>query len=285
MQPAPQVRPQDTSLQNAMLNPVPFCRESGTGPGVVCVHANASSSSQWCQLMEVLAPHHFVLAPDTHGAGKGPAWPADLQLDLSDEVALLEPVFSRAGTPFSLVGHSYGGAVALVAAVQQPQRVRSLVLYEPTLFALVDAAFTPPNDADGIRHTVERAGVALAAGDPGAAAEHFIDFWMGKGTWRATLPARRSSIEGAIVNVQGWGQALFGETTPLQAFEALTMPVLLMVGRDSPPSTRAVARLLAQTLPRLETLEFEGIGHMGPVTHVAVVNPVIEEFLRRNAAE
>jgi pimeloyl-ACP methyl ester carboxylesterase len=262
----------------------PYFREVGAGPGVVCVHSNASSSSQWRALMETLASGFHVLAPDTHGAGKGPAWPTDRPLALRDEVALLEPVFTRAGTPFSLVGHSYGGAVALVAAVQQPQRLRALVLYEPTLFALVDAAFTPPNDADGIRQTVEHAGAALATGDRGAAAEHFIDFWMGAGAWRATPQTRRGAIEAAIVNVQGWGRALFGEPTPLQAFGALTMPVLLMVGQNSPASARAVARLLAQTLPRLETLEFEGLGHMGPVTHPEVVNPAVEEFLRRNGA-
>ncbi len=234
--------------------------------------------------MEGLAPRHRVLVPDTHGAGKGPAWPADRPLALSDEVALLEPVFARAGAPFSLVGHSYGGAVALVAAVQQPQRLCALVLYEPTLFALVDAAFTPPNDADGIRQAVARAGAALDAGDRGAAAEHFIDFWTGTGAWHSTPLARREAIEAAIVNVQAWGRALFGEPTPLAAFSALTMPVLLMVGRNSPASARAVARLLARTLPRLETLEFEGLGHMGPVTHAEVVNPAIAEFLRRHAA-
>ena len=91
-------------------------------------------------------------------------------------MTLLEPIFARAGTPFTLVGHSYGTAVALVEAVQQPQRVHALVLYEPTLFALVDAAVKPPNDADGIRNAVVRAEAALLAGDRGAAAEHFIDY-------------------------------------------------------------------------------------------------------------
>ena len=262
----------------------PYFREAGAGPGVVCVHSNASSSSQWRALMENLASRFLVLAPDTHGAGKGPAWPADRPFALRDEVAFLEPVFARAGTPLSLVGHSYGGAVALIAALQQPQRLRALVLYEPTLFSLIDAAFPQPNDADGIRQTVERAGAALAVGNRGAAAEHFIDFWMGAGAWQATPQSRRAAIEAAVVNVQGWGRALFTEPTPLKALSALTMPVLLMVGKDSPASARAVARLLSQALPRVETLEFEGLGHMGPVTHPEVVNPAIDEFLRRNAA-
>ena len=266
------------------MTPEPFYRDSGTGPAVVCLHANASSSSQWRPLMERLAPRHRVLAPDAHGAGKGPAWPADRPLALSDEVALLAPIFARAGAPFSLVGHSYGGAVALLAAVQQPQRVRALVLYEPTLFALVDAAFAPPNDADGIRETVERAQAALATGDRSAAAAHFIDFWLGAGAWRATPEARRGAIEAAIVNVQGWGRALFGEPTPLAAFGALTMPVLLMVGQDSPASALAVAGLLTRALPNLETVVFKGLGHMGPVTHPEPVNAAIEDFLSRHAA-
>lgn len=267
-----------------MLTPDPFCRESGVGPAVVCLHSNASSSSQWRPLMDSLSARSRVLAPDSHGAGKGPAWPTDRVLSLLDEVAMLEPVFTRAGVSFSLVGHSYGAAVALVAALRQPKRVRALVLYEPTLFAFVDAASAPPNDADGIRDTVQRAGAALAKGDRTAAAEHFIDYWMGAGAWRAMPQARHGAIETAIVNVQGWGRALFGEPMPLAALGTLTMPALLMVGRDSPASARAVAHLLTQAMPKLETLEFEGIGHMGPITHPERVNAAIVDFLHRHGA-
>ena len=261
----------------------PFCREAGTGPAVVCLHANASSSSQWRSLIDTLSPSHRLLAPDSHGAGKGPPWPTDRLLTLGDEVALMEPIFERAGTPFSLVGHSYGGAIALLAAVKRPQRVCALVLYEPTLFALVDSAVAPPNDADGIRETVERAQAALGADDVGTAAEQFIDFWMGAGAWCATPESRRSAIEAAIVNVQGWGDALFGEPTPLDAFGELTVPTLLMVGRDSPASARAVAALLMRTMPHIEFLEFDGVGHMGPVTHPELVNAAIADFLQRRA--
>jgi pimeloyl-ACP methyl ester carboxylesterase len=194
-------------------------------------------------------------------------------------------VFAQAGTPFTLVGHSYGGAVALVAAVKQPQRVRALVLYEPTLFALVDAAQPPPNDADGIRNTVLRAGAALAAGDRSAAAECFIDFWMGEGAWQSKPEAQRAAIEAATVNVQGWGHALLNEPTPLSDFASLTMPVLLMVGKETPASARAVAKLLMRVLPRVEVVEFDGLGHMGPLTHPDIVNPAIEDFLNCHARQ
>ena len=234
--------------------------------------------------MDRLARDFHVLAPDGHGAGKGPPWPAKQPLALHDEVAFLEPVFARAGDPFVLVGHSYGAAVALVAAVNYPLRVSALALYEPTLFGLIDAQAASPNEADGIRQAVERATAALAAGERATAAEYFIDYWMGAGSWQVKPEAQRLAIEQAIVNVQGWGHALFTESTPLETFAQLRMPVLLMMGQDSPVSSRAVAKQLMQALPNLQTIEFEGLGHMGPITHPERVNPAIENFLRRPRA-
>src|SRR5579871_6538076 len=126
-----------------MHKPEPFFREAGTGPGVVCIHSNASSSGQWRGLMDLLAPKFHVFAPDSYGSGKSPDWPSDRVIRLLDEVALIEPVLARAGSPMALVGHSYGAAVALIAALANPARVRAMALYEPTLFALLDAEVPP----------------------------------------------------------------------------------------------------------------------------------------------
>src|SRR5215510_9176788 len=152
----------------------PFFREAGSGPGVVCLHANSSASVQWRGLMERLADRFHVLAPDAYGSGQSPPWPAGRLLSLRDEVDLLEPVFERAGNPHVLVGHSYGAAVALIAAISQPERIRAMVLFEPVLFALLDAESPPPNEADGIRDAVIRSVAAFDAGDPAGAAECFI---------------------------------------------------------------------------------------------------------------
>jgi pimeloyl-ACP methyl ester carboxylesterase len=264
------------------MQPVsPFFREVGSGPGVVCLHSNASSSSQWRALMETLAPRFHVLAADAYGVGKSPAWPTDRPVWLRDEVALLEPVLARAGDPFAIVAHSYGAAVALIAAVTQPHRVRVLALYEPTLFALLDAESPPPNDADGIRSAVAHAAAALDAGDPARAAECFIDFWMGAGAWDHMPEPRKGPIAASVANVRGWAHALFGEPTPLRAFAELNVPVLYMIGKNSPASSRGVARVLTRALPRVEVVEFEGLGHMGPVTHPEVVNEAISNFLER----
>src|SRR5262245_3827311 len=219
----------------------PFYREAGAGPGVVCLHSNASTSGQWRALVDLLAPRFHVFAADSYGAGKSPAWPADRTLVLRDEVALLEPVFAKAGDPFTLVGHSYGGAIALIAAVMYPNRVRALALYEPTLFSLVDAESPPPNDADGIKNAVIAASAYLDAGDPYRAAEQFIDFWMFKGAWASMPEPRKAPIAAAAENVGGWAHCLMKEPTPLAAFRELKIPVLYMTGSDSPASSKGVA--------------------------------------------
>jgi pimeloyl-ACP methyl ester carboxylesterase len=259
----------------------PFFREAGAGPGVVCIHANASSSAQWRGLMERLSPRFRVLAPDSYDSGKGPHWGSDRVITLRDEAALIEPVLERAGSPLVLVGHSYGAAVALVAALDNPGRVRALALYEPTLFALIDAEKSPPNDADGIRTAVAASVKALEAGDFDTAAEHFIDYWMGAGAWKQTPEARKPAIAASTRNVRRWAHALLKEPTPLSAFRSLDVPVLYMTGKRSTPSALGVARILAAALPRAQHVEFEKLGHMGPLTHPDVVNEAIDEFLER----
>ena len=259
----------------------PFFREAGSGPGVVCLHSNASSSGQWRALMDVLAPKFHVLAADSYGAGKSPPWPAERDIRLRDEVALLEPVFARAGDAFSLVGHSYGGGVALVAAIAHRSRVRAVALYEPTLFALVEREAPSPNDVDGIRNAVVESVAALERGDAAQAARCFIDFWMGAGSFDRMPERVQAATAESVQNIQGWKDALFDEPTPLEAFATLDIPVLLISGKISPLSSRAVAQRLARVLPKVEVVELEGLGHMGPVTHPDAVNPVISRFLER----
>jgi pimeloyl-ACP methyl ester carboxylesterase len=80
-------------------------------------------------LMELLAPRYRVFAVDSYGAGKSPEWPSDRVTTLRDEVALIEPVLAEAGSPVALIGHSYGAAIALMAALADAGRVRAMALW------------------------------------------------------------------------------------------------------------------------------------------------------------
>jgi len=261
-----------------------YVREGGAGDPVICIHASASSSAQWRPLIDRLAGRFRTLAVDLYGSGRSPDWPGDRPLQLADEVALLEPVLAVPGARFHLIGHSYGGAVALKVALAHPGRVASLVLFEPVLFSLLMAA--DPDDPAAREIDAVRSDTSAAAdgGDLPAAGARFVDYWMGAGAWAAMPEARRLTVAAAMRKIKGQWHAAFEEPAPLPAFAAVDVLTLCLVGADSPASSRAVSRLLAKTLSRASEVELDGVGHMGPVTHPDLVNTLIEQHLDGVAA-
>ena len=225
--------------------------------------------------MDLLADRFRVLAADLYGCGRSPAWPGERKMGLDDQLELLAPVFERAGERFHLVGHSYGGAIALKAALKYGARVRSLALYEPVLFALL-LRDSPKSDA---AREITRVRDEMIAAEPAVAAERFIDYWMGAGAWATTPEARRPMLVHAVQSVKAEWHSAFHEPTPLAAFGAVSSPTLLITGAASTAAARAVAKLLCTSLPGVRVEELAGAGHMAPVTEPGRVNPLIERFL------
>ncbi len=187
-----------------------FVREAGRGPAVVCIHASASSSAQWRPLMDRLADRHRTLAVDLYGSGKSPAWPGGRPLSLADEVRLLGHVLAAAGERFHLVGHSYGGAVALAAALAAPNRVASLILFEPVLFSVLIAEDPTQPAAREIVAVRDETVAALERGDPHASGARFVDYWMGDGAWAPMPVPRREALASAMSGVRAEWDAAFG---------------------------------------------------------------------------
>ena len=261
------------------MSATPYVREAGAGPTVLCLHSNASHSGQWRGLMELLSDRFRVVAVDSYGAGKSPEWPSDREITLADEVDLIEPLLASVPEGVHLVGHSYGAAIALKAALMHPTRVRSLALYEPTIFALVDRDSPRPNATEGIQHAVRNAAACLDRGDAEGAARAYIDFWMGEGSFDRTPVERRGPIVEACRNVRRWAFALVKEPATLEEFRRIKVPVLYMVGGKSPASSRSVAERLVAVLPDARRAEFPELGHMGPVTNAQPVSAAIVAFL------
>jgi hypothetical protein len=125
----------------------------------------------------------------------------------------------------------------------------------------------------------------VARGDHEGAARSFIDFWMHPGAFDAMAPARRAQILGTIECIGSWWRTLSEDPTPLSAFAGLSVPVLVMTGRDTRAAARCVAEALVAEVPGAQVVRFDGLGHMGPLTHPERVLAVIEGFLstRRRA--
>jgi pimeloyl-ACP methyl ester carboxylesterase len=230
-------------------------------------------------LMERLANRFRVIAVDLYGSGKTPAWPDDRAMYLDDEIALLDSVFDAAGDRFHLIGHSFGGAIALKTALRYPRRLHSLAVYEPVLFSVLIADAPQSAAAREILAVRDDTIRLVEEGDLTASAERFVDYWLGDGAWAATPEARRPALAAAMRTVKSEWHAVFHEPTPLHAFRAIDIPTLFLTGSDTTAAARAVAQLVTAVLPRVRVEEIAGVGHMAPVMHPDQVNPIIERFL------
>jgi pimeloyl-ACP methyl ester carboxylesterase len=105
----------------------------GTGPEVLFVHGGASPETTWSGL-EPMSQRWTLIFAYRRGFAPSPEPPdgrQDFELDAADICELLD-------TRRHVVGHSYGGVVAVMAAISLPAKVRSLTLLEPALFLPID---------------------------------------------------------------------------------------------------------------------------------------------------
>jgi pimeloyl-ACP methyl ester carboxylesterase len=253
----------------------PVCSPSGEQQStVICLHSSASSPRQWLPLAQRLAGSHRVVAPGLIGYSDGPPWSGERPLSLDEEAAWIERWLDGAGAPVHLIGHSYGGAVALKVAQRRPDRVRSLVVYEPVLFRLLTG--------DALTEIVGLAGAteqACQAGDPAGAARTFVDYWSGQGTWRRMSPAQQGGVTQRMHKVVAEFHAMFADGTPASSYARLSMPILFLSGTLTRTPITRIARVVQNFLPGASRIEMPGLGHMGPITHPDAVNALIALFL------
>ncbi|MEM8581034.1 MAG: alpha/beta fold hydrolase, partial [Pseudomonadota bacterium] len=154
--------------------------EHGTGPTSVLVHCSLGSVGAWLPLTRAL-PGRRLLAFDLPGHGQSGAVDAARGAHTQTRDVLSEFCALNASGPVDLVGHSFGATVALRFAIEAPERVRSLVLLEPVLFAL--ARQTAPDVFAGYQRASATENAAFDRNDNAAAARAFYAHWGGPRPW------------------------------------------------------------------------------------------------------
>lgn len=250
------------------------------GDNVICLHSSMSSSRQWDGLMKRLQHSYQITALDLHGYGDGPQLAAGMALSLDQEVEILADTVAEMDGPIHLVGHSYGGAVAIKAAQTYAQRVRSLTLYEPVVFAALFSVSANQPASVEVSRLIENMQQDYRCGDLFHAAQRFIDYWSGPGSW-ATIPSQKKlGLSKKIPVVLENFEAVLSEPDALAGLARVQVPTLYLSGMESPTSTQVISDLLIQKLPRVDAHQLPGLGHMGPITHSETVNDHIEEFIQ-----
>lgn len=250
------------------------CKVVGQGPTVVLLHSSLSSSKQWQLLVNLLKSNFTVINIDILGYGD-----ADDVVDPDSycfdvEVARIRKIIKLAteNSQYHLVGHSCGGAIAMKLAVEAPQNVLSMSLFEPVAFHLLPIDSRERAESDSFAEKVN-------IDDQYKAAECFTDFWNKPGFFIG-LPEKMKRLMAADmpkVNLDFKG--LISEKYHVNDVAKITSPVLYMVGQSSPHLSHYLSNLITSSLPNVHKEVFN-CGHMGPISHQSEIIPAINSFIR-----
>lgn len=241
--------------------------EYGSGPPLVLVHGGFSDhETNWEFVKPLLEPHFTVFAVARRGRGDTETAAAHTLADEGRDVAAL---IEALGKPVFLLGHSYGGQVALSAAALAEDRVRKLVLYEPPWPAALPAELVVTLEAlardqrwDELATAFFREGLSVPAED--LAALRGSDLWPPiVGDAKATLDDLRALVR--------------HDFDPAR-FRTFRSPVLLQVGEHSPREPY-VTDALAAVFPDARIEILEGQAHEGMTTAPDTYAAAVRRFL------
>lgn len=253
-------------------------QQAGRGPDLVLIHGLFANLAFWyLSILPILARQFRVTVYDLrgHGLSDMPASGYTTRHLARDLAALLQHLrIERA----HLVGHSYGGAVALQYAAVEPDRVASLTLADARVPALQPTF--PPRSArrwKQIRERLRRSGMAVEEDVPRIAYSFFEDLARLQHDPRHPV-TRQSALllrqwNRGSRSAQQWLRLVHTTTAakelasrsdlPRQKIRQIPQPVLAVFGEHS--SCLRTLRGLEQSLPQIRKVILPGVGHFHPI--------------------
>jgi pimeloyl-ACP methyl ester carboxylesterase len=252
--------------------------DEGQGTPVVLIHSSVSSNRQWRALTDALIDRYRVRAVNLFGYGKTSPWSGPAAQTLSAQAGLVTTVCEDLAGPIHLVGHSFGGAVALKAAAVLGSRVGKLILLEPNPFPLLEQAGRREACAEiaALASDVRR---DARSGHWTAAAERFADYWLGDGAWAGMSEGRRVAFARSMPPLLHELDAVLSDETTVADWCALPARTLLVSDTGTRRTIRELVDVFEAACPHWTFVRISGAGHMAPLTHPELVNPVVREFL------
>lgn len=248
---------------------------AGDGPPLLIVHGMTANHSSFDPLLPYLTPRRTVHVLDRRGRGaSGDAASYTLEREYEDIVAVIDHLADSTGGPVALFGHSFGGLCAFGAALLT-RNVSHLVLYEG--WPVPDPTVLQPSG-----EVADRVEALLAGGDDAAALATFYREVVGMSdadleAFRAS-PAWEDRVAAAATIPRELAAEGAGTIEPTAA-AGLEIPVLLLVGSESPAHLTTGVEELAESLPDVRIAELEGQQHLAYREAPALLAQTLLSFL------
>lgn len=256
-------------------------RNHGNGDKAFLIHCSLAHSGAWNGVMEQLGDILSMTALDLPGHGKT-EFDND-QTVQSQSCETLIALLEEHGKPAHLIGHSFGATVALRTAIERPDLVKLLVLYEPVYFSLLPAK----NPIAAEQEVIDSASFVTASErqDWSLAAQEFLKRW-GDGEPFDQMPEQRKQyIQSLIPLVYSSTQEIISPKAGAKVLTGMTKvthPTLVMEGEKTLGVIKRINDVIVDGLPNAERMEIAGAGHMGPVSRAPKFAELVRDFLLRN---
>ncbi len=247
--------------------------ECGAGPTIVLVPGSCSTGAAWRPVIGALGDAFRCVTTSLLGYGGTAERRTASDASITYEVETVEAVVRRAGGRVHLVGHSFGGLVALAVALRGEVPLASLTIAEAPAAELLRARGEEEHYR-AFRRMTNAYFAAFADGDRDAIAA-MIDFYGGEGTFAAwPLRARTYAIDTTYVNILDWASA-YGFPLTAALLERVDIPVLVIRGGASHPAAQRANALISECIPGTTLATVEGAAHFMITTHAAQVGELI----------
>ena len=253
--------------------------EKGSGHRVVLLHSTAATNRQWKKLIELLSSDYNLIAPNLLGYGETDCWNSDKPQTLADQAEIVRKFIPESGKKFSLVGHSFGGSVAMMAAKIFRHQLNKLVLIEPNPNYLlrVMGRIDEFNEIVALRDCIKING---ADDKWEIAAKVFADYFNGKGAWKAMGADRRIKFIKALKpNYYEWDPVMNEQTSIEDWYSYLPKNTTVLSCKKTINSISSIIQLLRSNMKTWNFIEYKEGGHMAPLTTPDIINPIIAKAL------
>ena len=241
---------------------------------ILAIHGLTGHGQRWQHLAGYL-PEIAIAAPDLLGHGRS-SWAAPWTID-ANVAALAALLEGEADTPVLVIGHSFGGALAMQLAAAHPGRVAALLLLDPAVGLdgawmrdIAEAMLSSPDYPDAGEARMEKVTGSWSDVDPALldaeVDEHLVKLPGGRYGWRVSLPAMMSY----------WSELARDAVLP----PAGTTTTLVRAKRTSPPyvSDHLIAGLQRRLGSDFRLLDFD-CNHMVPYAKPDEVAALTRELL------